>query len=71
MFGKLGPVEAVVLTVVGLLVYLLPSIIAFRRGSPHRWAALAVNVILGATVIGWLVALYLATRRPRPMALPS
>ena len=36
---------------------LLPSFIAFRRRHPNRWLILLVNVVFGATVIGWLGAL--------------
>lgn len=35
----------------------LPSIIAFRRGHTNRRAILALNILLGWTVIGWIVAL--------------
>lgn len=41
----------------GWAFYLLPSIVAFRRQHPNRWLILAVNVMLGATGIGWAVAL--------------
>lgn len=40
----------------GLLVwvlFLLPTIIAFRNRHPHRWAILSANLFLGATGIGW------------------
>jgi hypothetical protein len=44
--------------VVGALALgMLPTIIAFRRGHPSRWLILAANVVLGATGIGWLLAL--------------
>jgi hypothetical protein len=42
---------------ISVLLYVLPSIIAFRRLHPNRWLILAVNVMLGATGIGWAVAL--------------
>lgn len=41
----------------GWAFYLLPAIVAFRRQHPNRWLILAVNVMLGATGIGWAVAL--------------
>lgn len=40
----------------GLLVwvlFLLPTLIAFRNRHPHRWAILSANLFLGATGIGW------------------
>ncbi|AJC56655.1 MULTISPECIES: superinfection immunity protein [Streptomyces] len=62
----LGPLEVVVLSVVGLLLYFLPAFVAFRRGSESRRLVLLVNVLFGATLVGWGVALFLATRRPGP-----
>lgn len=46
-----------------LVVYLLPSLIAFNRGVHRRWLVLVVNLVFGSSVIGWFIALYLATRR--------
>ncbi|MFI5410594.1 superinfection immunity protein [Kaistia sp. UC242_56] len=43
--------------VVVALVYAIPSIIAFSRGHPNRWAILVVNLCFGATLIGWLICL--------------
>ncbi|WP_438483926.1 superinfection immunity protein [Streptomyces sp. S186] len=63
MSVDVGPLEAVVLLVGGLLVYFLPSFIAFRQGIDTRRAVLVINVLFGATLVGWLVALYLATRK--------
>lgn len=37
--------------------FLLPTIIAFRRHHPNRFAILAINVALGATGIGWIGSL--------------
>lgn len=39
------------------VLYVVPAIVAFRRGHPNRWAILAVNVFMGATGIGWAAAL--------------
>ncbi|MFI7100083.1 superinfection immunity protein [Streptomyces sp. NPDC050161] len=70
VLGNLGSVGAVLLGIVALVVYLLPSFIGFYRGSDNRWLVLVVNVLFGATFVGWLVALYLATRKvqARPQA---
>jgi hypothetical protein len=37
--------------------YLLPSIIAFKRGHHQRVAVLLVNIFAGWTFIGWVAAL--------------
>jgi len=45
------------LVVVGGLIYWLPSIVAFARISEGRFLLLAVNFLLGWTVLGWIGAL--------------
>lgn len=52
------------LALMALVVYLLPSLIAFNRGTDNRWLVLVINVIFGATFIGWVVALVMALRKP-------
>jgi hypothetical protein len=47
--------------------YFTPAIIAWIRHVPHRGSVTVVNVFLGWTVIGWVVALAMACRsRPQP-----
>ncbi|MFQ6198574.1 superinfection immunity protein [Streptomyces sp. NPDC000405] len=65
MFSRIGPFEALVLGVAIVALYLAPSVIAFRRGHPRRLLVLTINLVLGSTLIGWAIALYLATR-PAP-----
>lgn len=38
------------------ILYLLPSVLAFARNREDRWKVLALNVALGWTLVGWLVA---------------
>ena len=52
----IGLVWLLVLVLV-CVVFVIPSIIAFRQHHPNRWAILAVNVCLGGTGIGWAAAL--------------
>jgi hypothetical protein len=58
---------AIWLAIVGGLawLYVLPSLIAFRRRHRHRWVILIVDVMFGASVVGWLWALFWALRAPR------
>ncbi|WP_037870724.1 superinfection immunity protein [Streptomyces sp. NRRL S-813] len=51
--------------VVFIVLYVLPSYVAFSRGSKDRWLILLINVVLGGSVIGWGVALYMATCTPK------
>jgi CHASE2 domain-containing sensor protein len=38
-------------------VYLLPAFVAFKRRHRNRRAILVVNLLLGWTTIGWVVAM--------------
>ena len=44
------------------VIYIMPSIIAFRRSHPNRWIILIINVAFGGTIIGWGIALVWAMR---------
>ena len=52
------PVSAVVAVVVALLTagYMLPWMIAVLRGKSNHWGVFWVNLLLGWTVLGWIVA---------------
>jgi hypothetical protein len=66
--------------------YFLPGFIAFRRKHRNRVAILVINIFLGLTGIGWIVALIWAftgdielerceaengSKRPRPRVPPT
>lgn len=44
------------LTIVAAM-YFLPTIVAFLRSAPNKVSVLIVNLFLGWTFIGWVVAL--------------
>lgn len=48
---------AVVVFVLAVAVYFLPTIIAFKRNHPSRVAILLVNLVFGFTVIAWFLCL--------------
>jgi len=50
-----------VVAVIGL--YFVPTIVAKARGVPNFGSVAAVNLFLGFTLVGWVVALTMA-RRP-------
>lgn len=52
---------AIFFLIIGI-VYIAPSIVAFRRNHPNRWIILVVNVAFGGTIIGWGVAMVWAMR---------
>jgi ABC-type sugar transport system permease subunit len=59
-------VTKVVAVVVALLTagYMLPWAIAAVRDVPH-WSVFWVNLLLGWTIVGWVVALVMALRAQR------
>jgi hypothetical protein len=49
--------------------YFVPTIVAWARRVPGKGSVTVVNVFLGWTVIGWIVALAMACRsRPQPQS---
>lgn len=46
---------SVTLTILAL--YALPSIVAFKRKHKSKMAILIVNLFLGWTLVGWVIAL--------------
>jgi T4 superinfection immunity protein len=52
-----GLIIFLLLAIVGLVVYFVPTIIAVIRNHPNIIAIMAVNLLLGWICIGWIVAL--------------
>jgi len=52
----------------GFVLYFLPAIIAFARGKRDAGAILVLNLFLGWTAIGWVIALVWALRQDAPVA---
>jgi hypothetical protein len=46
-----------VMMVIGGAVYVLPTLLAWSRGSSRRWRITLINLLLGWTLIGWVVAM--------------
>jgi len=65
------PVSAIVAIVVAILTggYMLPWAIAAVRGTANSWTVFWVNLLLGWTVVGWIVALWMAIREHRILAI--
>lgn len=49
------------------VMYFLPSILAFARNKRDTGAILLLNIFLGWTMIGWVVALVWAVKQDAPM----
>lgn len=54
-----GPAKEHIMWVVGAAMYVLPTMLAWKRGSSRKWKVTLINVLLGWTVIGWIVAMAL------------
>jgi RsiW-degrading membrane proteinase PrsW (M82 family) len=55
--GALGLVLTLLIVVVCIALYFLPSIIAASRHKRNETAIVVLNLVLGWTLIGWVVAL--------------
>lgn len=59
----------VIMLVAVVVIYLLPTLIAFGREHPRRMDLAVVNIIFGWTLIGWWAAFFwalLARTQPQP-----
>jgi hypothetical protein len=64
----------VLISLIGLAIYFIPSLVARARGKRNWGAIFALNLLLGYTVLGWIGALVWAlTAEPpaRPTDLPG
>ena len=74
---RVEPVDAswtvtkIVAIVVAILTagYMLPWAIAAVRDVPH-WGVFWVNLLLGWTIVGWIIALVMSLRRQRVVLVP-
>ena len=64
-------VTKVVAVVVAILTvgYMLPWAIAAVRDVPH-WSTFWVNLLLGWTLVGWVIALVMSLRAQRVVVVP-
>jgi hypothetical protein len=49
-------------TLIGLLVYLIPSLVAFHREHENKAGILIVNFLAGWTIVGWIYCLIWSKR---------
>jgi hypothetical protein len=43
--------------IIAIVVYFIPSMVAFWRRHPNRWPILGINILFGGTGLGWIGAL--------------
>lgn len=66
-------VGIIIACILGFMLYILPSVIAFKRGHQNCGAILALNILLGWSFLGWVAALVwsltqVTTNAARPAA---
>jgi hypothetical protein len=68
--GDEGTSAALLIVVIGL--YLIPTIVAVIRKVPNVGSVVVINLLLGWSLIGWVVALAMAVRTvpPRVQQVP-
>jgi hypothetical protein len=69
--GGSGSTAVVLLAVVIFAAYWLPTIVAAVRGVPNVGSVVVINLLLGWTFIGWVVALAMAARSTTSGAPPG
>lgn len=55
--SMMGNFCLILLGIIGIILYFLPSIIAFKRRHSSRFGILIINLFFGWTFIGWIVSL--------------
>jgi hypothetical protein len=66
-----SPALGVVLIILGIIAYWVPTGVAYLRHVRNRGSVIVVNLFLGWTVIGWIVALAMALRTVDRAPLPA
>jgi hypothetical protein len=51
----LDSLTTVIVLILIVFIYMLPSLIAYSREHPHRDLVVVFNIFLGWTLIGWIV----------------
>ena len=67
----LGTLIASLFFIVAPALYLLPTYEAWKNKHPNLTAIGLVNVFLGWSLIGWVVAVVWAYKKPEPVAIAS
>jgi hypothetical protein len=60
----IGLAVITILITLAIAAYMLPTLIAWLRRAPDRATVTVINVLLGWTAAGWIVAFALAVRSP-------
>jgi uncharacterized membrane protein len=61
-----GSTTTILMLIAIVLIYMLPTFIAFGRDHPRRQDIAVVNIVLGWTLVGWIGAFLWATLTETP-----
>lgn len=50
-------IVVIAILLIAAVIFIMPTIVAFYRGHPNRWVIMLINVVFGATLLGWLASL--------------
>jgi Superinfection immunity protein len=53
----------------GLAFYFFPTIMAIKRKSSYTTAVIILNFFFGVTLVGWIIALVLASKQPQGVVI--
>ena len=63
-FNSLWIIPIIIWAVVLLFVYFIPAFIAYSKKHDNKTAIILLNIFLGWTLIGWVVSLVWAVKKP-------
>jgi hypothetical protein len=66
----LATIVVIAVVAASVLLYLLPVLLGWARHVPDIGAVAVINILLGWTLVGWVVALALALRSASPASRP-
>ncbi len=59
------------MVIIATAIYILPTMLAWKRESGRKWRITAINLLLGWTMVGWVVAMVLTfAYEPPPEGAP-
>lgn len=61
-----GAVIAIAWITISTAAYFAPAIVALARHVPNTGSVIVIDVLLGWTIVGWIVALAMACRSKPP-----
>ncbi|HUJ92039.1 MAG TPA: superinfection immunity protein [Gaiellaceae bacterium] len=64
--GGVAALGALIVLLVGVSLYFVPTIVGVIRKVPNVGSVVVINLFLGWTLIGWVVALAMAARSVPP-----